>query len=98
MKDTAAIEGIIDIIKKYDIIAIQEVRDKSEKSIHYLLKLLNESVANGEGVDKVKSSDEKKEEVYKLALSARTGDTSASEEQYAVFYKHKRVQVRNDET
>ena len=70
-------EDVVDVLEKiircHDIIAIQEVSDKSEKSINEMLNILQ--------------SD------FNLELSERTGNSPATEEQYAVFYKPNKAKV-----
>jgi len=73
LKDEAVREKLIDIILRYDLILIQEIRDKSGKAIGKLLKEIN----NKTKIPKVK---------YKLEISARLGRTS-SKEQYGFIYR-----------
>lgn len=65
-------EILRDIIRLYDVIVIQEIRDKSEVAIYKLLDLVSEG--------------QPEEEVYDLVLSGRLG-SSSSKEQYGWFYR-----------
>lgn len=57
-------DHIIDIIKKYDVVLIQEIRDKSEVAIYELVEYLKEKTGLS----------------YDIALSRRLGDASHKEQ------------------
>ena len=82
---TYVVETIVDIVCNHDLIAIQEVSDKSEKSIQELHKRINEKCSDEDNTNVTKVNPS--EATYGLVLSPRTGRSSASAEQYAVFYK-----------
>ena len=82
---TCVVETIVDIVCNHDLIAIQEVSDKSEKSIQELHKRINEKCSDEDNTNVTKVNPS--EATYGLVLSPRTGRSSASAEQYAVFYK-----------
>ena len=73
VQDEDAVDAIVTIVRCHDLIAIQEVSDKSGKSIQHLLDRINQ--ADDGGCQ------------YELELSPRTGKTVAAAEQYAIFYK-----------
>jgi endonuclease/exonuclease/phosphatase family metal-dependent hydrolase len=73
------------IIRRYDLVAVQEIRDVSGQAPIALLEVINES--DGPHFD--------------LALSPRTGrepDDRHSQEQYAYFYRTERIEVVGDST
>lgn len=63
---------LVDIIRRYDFVLVQEIRDATGQAILDLQALVNNSLP----VD----------QQYSLILSARLGRTS-SKEQYGYFYK-----------
>ncbi|XP_072019738.1 deoxyribonuclease-1-like [Amphiura filiformis] len=67
------VERIVRIIKRYDILLVQEIRDSTEKIIKELHLLVNLELPESER--------------YGLVVSERLGRTS-SKEQYAFFYKN----------
>ena len=81
------VETIVDIVCNHDLIAIQEVSDKSEKSIQELHKRINEKYSDEDNTTMTMAKVNPCEATYGLVLSPRTGRSSASAEQYAVFYK-----------
>ena len=71
------------IIRQYDLVAVQEIRDVSGQAPLRLLEAVNDG-----GVDPA----------YALALSDRTGrqpDDRRSQEQYAYYYRTDRLSVRD---
>lgn len=66
---------LVQIIIRYDLLLVQEVRDKDGSAIAQLLKDVNEKSGTG---------------TFKLLLSERLGRTS-SKEQYAWFYREERL-------
>ncbi|KAK2146996.1 hypothetical protein LSH36_574g00010 [Paralvinella palmiformis] len=70
MEDEVAVANIIEILKRYDLVLIQEIRDSSETAIFDLLDQFNTAVAP---------------RTYGISISERLGRTS-SKEQYAFFY------------
>jgi endonuclease/exonuclease/phosphatase family metal-dependent hydrolase len=74
------------IIRQYDLVAVQEIRDVSGQAPRRLLDAIN---ANGAAPR------------YALALSERTGrqpDDRRSQEQYAYYYRADRLRVRDEGT
>jgi len=64
MEDQVAVDNIIQILLKYDICLIQEIRDSSETAIYDLLNQLNAASAV----------------TYDIVISARLGRTSSKEQ------------------
>ena len=75
--DSSIVSKIVNIIRSHDVIVIQEVSDKKGTVVNDLLYEINGN----------------KYEPFDFVLSPRTGQSSASEEQYAVFYKVSKVKV-----
>lgn len=73
MSKTEVVGVLVDIVSKYDIILIQEIRDSSGESIVQLVDLVN---AKNRGSE------------FSMKLSPRLGRTS-SKEQYAYLYREK---------
>ena len=69
---------LVDIIRRYDFVFIQEIRDSTGQAILDLWSMVNTSLAASQQ--------------YSLILSDRLGRT-ASKEQYAYFYKPSLVQI-----
>ncbi|XP_066304115.1 deoxyribonuclease-1-like [Branchiostoma lanceolatum] len=80
MSKPEVVETLIKIIRRYDIIAIQEIRDSSQTAFPTLLAKVNNGLAP--------------DQTYKSIVSARLGRT-ASKEQYGYIYKPSRVSVRD---
>ena len=74
----------VKIVVQFDILVIQEVRDKSEESIYRLLDEVNSKVtADGDTAGQ-----------FKLIVSPRLGRSHQHQEQYAFFY---RLTVRQEQ-
>lgn len=74
MKDKTVRDTLIKIVRRYDLILIQEIRDSKGKSIIELVNMIN------------KQQEQAGEEKYKVEVSTRLGRTS-SKEQYAAIYR-----------
>lgn len=74
------LHDIVKIMKNYDVIAVQEIRDKTSEAVTKLKDALN---ADGEE--------------YKYVIGPRVG-RSSSKEQYAVFYKSKKIEYISNYT
>lgn len=80
---------LAEIVRGYDLVAVQEVKDTSGEAPRRLLELVNAAAANDNGT------------TYALALSPRTGrepDDLASQEQYAYYYRTDRLRVSGEPT
>ncbi|XP_052816250.1 deoxyribonuclease-1-like [Mya arenaria] len=71
MSKPEVVNVLVEIISRYDIILIQEIRDASEEAIYKLLELVNENDPGGN---------------FAMQLSPRLGRTN-SKEQYAFLYR-----------
>jgi endonuclease/exonuclease/phosphatase family metal-dependent hydrolase len=74
------------IIRQYDLVAVQEIRDRSGQAPLRLLAAINANDATPQ---------------YSLALSERTGrqpDDRSSQEQYAYYYREDRLRARDEGT
>ncbi len=71
MADPGQVAVVVDVVRRFDLVIIQEVRDRDELAIHALLAQIN---ARGG-------------EQYGLILSPRLGDNSRYMEQYAYLYR-----------
>ena len=80
----AVMQRLVRIIRRYDIILVQEVRDKDGSAAAKLLSDINDG-AESSGV---------RGEAFKLLLGERLG-RSNSKEQYAWFYRDARVRPIN---
>ena len=69
MAKKEVVEILVKILEKYDIVLIQEIRDKSGKSIKKLLKKLNENNQN----------------TFKLIISKRLGNSSSKEQYAYIY-------------
>jgi hypothetical protein len=82
MSKSHVVTALVKILLRYDLVLVQEIRDKSETAIHDLLLQLNAaSPANAQ---------------YRLFLSSRLGRTS-SKEQLGWFYKAAKITKVGDE-
>ena len=79
MSKTEIVDHIVTILHRYDVVLIQEVRDKSQESITQLLQRLNDD-----------TGDE-----WAMIKSDRLGTGSRYKEQYVFFYKSQAVSVSN---
>ncbi|KAL0484216.1 DNASE1 [Acrasis kona] len=70
MADNRVVDTIIEILSRYDIVLVQEVRDVTDDTVDNLLSILNKR---------------NKSKNYKTAVSTRLG-RSDSKEQYVYFY------------
>jgi len=71
---------LAEIIRKYDVVAVQEIKDVKNKAAFTFLEYIN----NGQTTK------------YKMALSERTGqqaDDKNSKEQYAYYYNPKKIRL-----
>ena len=84
MKDKAVKEKLVEIVLRYDLILIQEIRDSSGDSILELMSAVN--LASSKKYDSGTQ--------YGLALSPRLGRTD-SKEQYAFIYRKDWLRVVN---
>jgi len=83
MKDSAVVDVLVNIIRQFEIILIQEVVDSGGRAVEELLGKVNE--AGGE------------EEEYQAVISGRLG-RGKQKEQYAFFYKAGRAEVMSEKT
>ncbi len=80
MQDKSVVEILVRIIRRYDVILIQEIVDVSEMAVHELL-------------DKVNDSSSENDAKYELELSPRLGRNQVKE-QYGFIYKMPRFKVK----
>ncbi|XP_078576405.1 deoxyribonuclease-1-like [Branchiostoma floridae x Branchiostoma japonicum] len=78
MSNPEVVKTLVQIIRRYDIIAIQEIRDSSETAFPTLLAKVNKDLPP--------------DQTYRSIISERLGRTS-SKEQYGFMYKPSRVTV-----
>lgn len=69
MGEPQVVDVLVDIVRRYDLILIQEIRDISETAIHELLNLVNNSGG----------------EQYALILGPRAGRTSSKEQYAYIY-------------
>jgi len=77
--------SLVDIVSKYDIIAIQEIKDINQEVPYDFLELLNNN-----SITK-----------YEMLLSERSGsqeDDKSSQEQYAILYNPELISVKDNGT
>ncbi|KAI3383703.1 hypothetical protein SNEBB_004126, partial [Seison nebaliae] len=77
LKNEKVLEGLIEIVDRYDLLFVQEIRDKTERTIPKFLESLNENV---EG------------KTYNYVISSRIGRTR-SKEQYAFIYDENKIGI-----
>lgn len=78
MKKSKVVDSLIKIIRKYDIVTVQEIRDSSEKAFPMLVDKLNK--------------DSGKEDTFDYIVSSRLGRTN-SKEQYGFIFRTDRVKA-----
>ena len=74
MRDAQVVRVLREIVRRYDVLLLQEVVDNSGEAVQELLEAVNEA----EG-----------EDAYGLEVSPRLGRSNAKE-QYAFFYRKRR--------
>jgi len=84
MKDQTVVDILVKIILQFDVILIQEVLDKTEKSLLSLLEAVNAGVSV--------AGDSEAAANFRLISSPRLG-RAEPREQYAFFYRAEKVSV-----